>query len=71
MSITVTVRLLPTKKETKVLELKKGAKVEDALRALELYPDAWIAVRGDMPLPIDEPLNDKDEIKLISVVSGG
>jgi len=71
MSITVTVRLLPTRKETKVLELKKGAKVEDALRALELYPDAWIAVRGDMPLPIDEPLNDKDEVKLISVVSGG
>ena len=71
MSIKVTVRLMPTRKEIKKLELRKGATVEDAIRALELYPDAWIAVRGDLPLPLDEPLIDKDDIKLISVVSGG
>jgi len=71
MGIKVTVRMLPAKRAIKVLELKKGATVEEAIRALELYPDAWIAVRGDMPLPLDEHLNDKDDIKLISVVSGG
>jgi len=71
MSIKVTVRLLPTRKVTKVLELENGATVEGAMRALDLVPDAWIAVRGDMPLPLDELLNDKDEIKLISAVSGG
>jgi len=67
----VKVHLLPTKKEHRVIELRKGASVEEAIRALGLYPDAWIAVRGDEPLPLDEALNDGDELKLVSVVSGG
>ena len=67
----VTARLLPTRKETKVVELKSGSRVEDLIRALQLYPDAWIAVRGDEPLPSDEELTDGDDIKLVSVVSGG
>ena len=71
MSIRVNVHLLPTAKETRTLELDKGATVEDAIHALSFFPDAWIAVRGDQPLPLDEPLKDKDEIKLISAVSGG
>ena len=71
MSIRVRVQLLPTRKETRILKLDKGATVEAAVRALSLFPDAWIAVRGDMPLPLDEPLKDNDDIKLISVVSGG
>jgi sulfur carrier protein ThiS len=71
MALKVKVRLLPTRKETRTLELKKGAKVEDALRALNLFPDAWIAVRDKTPIPLDEELVDNDDIKLISAVSGG
>jgi len=67
----VIVRLLPTKKETRELDLEEGASVEEAIRRLGLYPDAWIAVRGDEPLPLDEELRDGDDIKLVSVVSGG
>ncbi|OGS51768.1 MAG: hypothetical protein A3K75_05895 [Euryarchaeota archaeon RBG_13_61_15] len=67
----VTARLMPTRKETKVVELKRGSTVEDLMRALQLYPDAWIAVRGDEPLPSDEELTEGDDIKLVSVVSGG
>ena len=67
----VTLSLLPTRKERKVIELKAGATVESAIRALGLYPDGWIPVRGDEPLPLDEVLKDGDELKLISVVSGG
>jgi sulfur carrier protein ThiS len=67
----VKITLLPTKKKTKTLALEKGATVESAIRKLDLYPDAWIAVRGNSPIPLDEPLNDRDEIKLIAVVSGG
>jgi sulfur carrier protein ThiS len=67
----VTLNLLQTLKERKVVELKTGATVESAIRALGLYPDAWIPVRGDEPLPLDEILKDGDELKLISVVSGG
>ncbi len=53
------------------MELEEGAKVEDALRAMGLLPDGWIAVRRDVPIPSDEPLRDGDEVKLVSVVSGG
>ena len=71
MSISVKVRLLPTKKETETIRLDEGGTVETAIRALGLFPDAWIAVRGEKPLPLDETLRDGDDIKLISVVSGG
>jgi sulfur carrier protein ThiS len=67
----VTIQLLPTRRERKRLKLRRGATAEDAIRALELYPDAWIPVRGSQPVPLDEPLKEGDEIKLIAVVSGG
>ncbi len=62
---------MPTRKERKVLSLEEGAVAEDAIRALGLYPDGWIPVRGEGPIPLDEPLADGEEIRLISVVSGG
>jgi len=71
MTIKVIVQLLPTKNKKRTLELEKGSTVDAAIRSMNLFPDAWIAVRGDTPLPLDEPLKDRDEIKLISVVSGG
>ena len=67
----VKVRLLPTQKRTKTVELGSGATVEDAIRSLGLYPDAWIAIRREAPVPLDEKLHDGDFLKLISVVSGG
>ena len=67
----VRVNLLPTKRETKVLDLAERATVEGAIRAIGLLPDGWIAVRRHEPLPLDEALEDDDEIDLISVVSGG
>ncbi|MGQ9588061.1 MAG: MoaD/ThiS family protein [Thermoplasmata archaeon] len=67
----VTVHLLPTRRETRRIELQEGASVERAIRSLGLLPDSWIAVRGDEPLALDEPLRDGDELKLVSVVSGG
>ena len=67
----VTLHLLPTRKESKKIELEKGATVEAAIRAIGLLPDSWIPVRGGEPVPLDERLEDGDELKLISVVSGG
>jgi sulfur carrier protein ThiS len=63
--------ILPTRRETVSVELGEGSTVEDLIRALSYLPDGWIAVRGDTPLPSDEPLRDGDEVKLYSVVSGG
>jgi sulfur carrier protein ThiS len=67
----VTIHLLPTRKVTKTIELAKGATVEEAIRSLALFPDAWIAVRGNIPVPLDGVLKDGDDVKLIAVVSGG
>ncbi len=67
----VVLTLLPTRKERKVVRLKTGATAEDAIRAIGLLPDAWIPLRQDQPVPLDEALKDGDELKLIAVVSGG
>ena len=67
----VTVHLLPNRKETRTVEFDEGADVESLIRKLGLLTDSWIAIRGADPVPSDEPLLDGDEIKLISVVSGG
>ncbi len=69
--VKVTVHVLPTKKDVRTLKLKPGATAEEAIRALGLFPDAWITVRGDEPIPFDEPLRHGDELRLIAVVSGG
>lgn len=67
----VTVHLLPTRKETRKLDLQNGSTAEQAIRAIGLLPDQWIPIRGDSPIPTDEILEDGDVLKLISVVSGG
>lgn len=67
----VTATILPTRKETVSIELEEGSDVEQLVRALSYLPDGWIAVRGGQPVPMDEPLKDGDDLKLISVVSGG
>ena len=67
----VTAHLLPTRKETREVELDHGATVETLIRGLGLLPDAWIAVQDGEPVPIDHVLSDGDDIRLISVVSGG
>jgi sulfur carrier protein ThiS len=43
----------------------------DLLTALDLAPDAHLIVRGDVPIPHDEPLAEGDVISIIGVVSGG
>lgn len=67
----MTVVLHPPRDGPTRLELNDGAVVEDAVRAMGLLPDGWIAVRGNNPIPSDEPLTDGEELRLISVVSGG
>jgi sulfur carrier protein ThiS len=69
--VKVTVHILPTRKETKRLTLEEGATAEALIRELGLYPDQWIPLRNDIPIPLDEPLGDGDVVKLVAVVSGG
>lgn len=56
---------------TESLDLEPGATGFDLLRRLTLAPDAHLLVRGDAPLPLDEPLREGDCLTVVSVVSGG
>ncbi|OGS49948.1 MAG: hypothetical protein A3K65_04465 [Euryarchaeota archaeon RBG_16_68_12] len=66
----VTAELYPAK-DTRAVDLPEGASGIDLVRSLSLAPDAHLLVRGDVPIPIDEPLRDGERVRVISVVSGG
>lgn len=56
---------------TEDVDLSSGATGFDLFRRLGLAPDAHLLVRGDAPIPLDEPLHDGEALLVISVVSGG
>ncbi|NLI74074.1 MAG: MoaD/ThiS family protein [Euryarchaeota archaeon] len=43
----------------------------EVLQALSLLPDSYLILRDNVPIPIDEPLNNGDIIRAIKVASGG
>ena len=53
------------------VELSASATGFDLLRQLGLAPDAHLLVRGETPIPLDEPLIDSERLRILSVVSGG
>lgn len=55
----------------KSVELPPNARGMDLVRSLGLPPDVHILVRGETPVPEDEPLRDGERIRVIGVVSGG
>jgi sulfur carrier protein len=67
----VTVELHPPREARRTLELPERATVEDALRSLGNLPDAWIALRGNRPIPMDTPLEEGDHLRFVAVASGG
>ncbi len=68
--VQVVAELVPRRTEVAVA-LDSDATGEDLLKVLRLPPDAHLLVRGDIPIPIDEPLHDGERIRVIGVVSGG
>ena len=55
----------------KMIELANNSSVKDLLVKIEMNPVVVIVSRDDNIITEDEKLKDKDEIKLISVISGG
>lgn len=51
--------------------LDEGSTAEVLLACMGLLPDAYIILKGNIPVPIDCILIDGDSIKLIKVASGG
>jgi sulfur carrier protein ThiS len=52
-------------------DLKGRRRVQDAIKEVGLLPQAVIAVRDGKLLTGDVMLEEKDEIKLVAVISGG
>ena len=55
----------------KTLELDKNSIVSDLLKKLNINPVTVIISRNNELILEDERLNDNDEIKILSVISGG
>ena len=55
----------------KEVNLEKGSTIEDLLKKINLKPDTLIVMNKDKPIPIDDNLNDSQELTIIQVSSGG
>ncbi|MBI1973047.1 MoaD/ThiS family protein [Candidatus Woesearchaeota archaeon] len=58
-------------KEHKTVELPSKTTVKDLLTKLSLNPVAVLVVREGKVLIEQQALQDKDQLKILSVVSGG
>ena len=55
----------------KLFSVRGGMAIRDVLKHLDLEPDAFLAVRGDLLLTDDIILNPGENLRLIPVISGG
>ncbi len=53
------------------IELSKNSKVADLLKKLDINPVTVIVSRNNELILEDETLSNNDEIKILSVISGG
>ena len=56
---------------SKTIELENYSSVADLLKKLEINPVTVIVSRNNELILEDEKLKDEDEIKILSVISGG
>jgi sulfur carrier protein ThiS len=68
--VKIKVKISRTNKE-KEIQLEKGSTVIDLLNKLKIKPDTVVVMRNKSPIPIDDILNDKQEIMILQVFSGG
>ena len=57
--------------KNKTVQLISDSKVADLLKELNINPVTVIVSRNSELILEDEKLNDNDEIKILSVISGG
>ena len=57
--------------QEKIVELSNNSIVNDLLKKLEINPVTVIVSRNNELILEDEKLNHNDEIKILSVISGG
>ena len=57
--------------ETIEVNLENGGTVQDILKKINLKPDTIIVINKDRPIPIDEEINNGEELTILQVSSGG
>jgi len=50
---------------------KNNIKAIDILKALDLSPQFAFVVKNGEVVPEDEPISEKDDIKVVNAISGG
>ena len=58
-------------RENKNKKLKFSGKVSDLLLQLKLNPATVLVAKNNALVTEDDTLSDKDEVKILSVISGG
>ncbi|MEM4259718.1 MAG: MoaD/ThiS family protein [Candidatus Woesearchaeota archaeon] len=58
-------------KDNKTIEIKFSGKLLDLLKKLKINPETVIVVCGNTLITLDHKLDNSDEIRILSVVSGG
>ncbi|MBU90454.1 thiamine biosynthesis protein ThiS [Candidatus Woesearchaeota archaeon] len=58
-------------KKEKTIEVGENSLIRDLLAKMGINPVTVIVSRNDTIIMEDDEINDKDKIKLISVISGG
>ena len=66
----ITVTMVPSK-TNKEIKIPKGSTVTDLLEKMQLKPDTVIVLRENTPIPIDDILNNDQQLQVIQVASGG
>jgi len=70
IQLKIKIKILP-KNITNEIEINKGVKIFDILKNLDLKPDNIIILRNNTPVPVDDIIDDDQELTLIYVASGG
>ena len=58
-------------KQNKNMELKFSGTVKELLEKISVNPETILVVRDKELLTLDRDVDDKDEVRLLSVISGG
>ena len=58
-------------KEDKLLELNKSCTRLELLKELEINPDTVLLVKNGEAVLSEEELSESDDVRILSVVSGG
>ncbi len=67
----IKVRITPDNITKKIQLKSNNASIEDLLLKLNIKPDTAIVMKNNIPIPIDESLENDSKLKIIRIASGG